>query len=177
MPQRAEGNRKRSPLNRRSRWTSTLLARLGIDTDSQIARKLGVSVAAVGQRRRRLEIPRSPDSRREGRRWTLKEEALLGELTDREVAQELGISLDSVARRRLELDIPGANGRGNRKPPEDLIGAQYVKAYRRGVRVADIARKHDRSHATVRRALRRYEARVESGRGASAQRRRKRAAS
>jgi len=141
-----------------------VIARMGVDTDTVIARELGVSISAIAQRRRRLGIARAPGAQLNGFPWTPAADALLGELPDREVASELGISLVTVERRRLALDLAGANGRGlgRRKRPAKLVGAKYIKAYRAGARVADLARKHGRSATAVRRALARYLRRVES---------------
>jgi hypothetical protein len=152
-----------------------VIARMGVDTDTAIARELGVSISAIAQRRRRLGIARAPDARLNGFPWTRAADALLGEVPDREVASELGISLVMVERRRLALDLAGANGRGigRRKQPAKIAGAKYIKAYRAGARVADLARKHGRSTTAVRRALARYLRRVESDR--SPRRRRARA--
>lgn len=144
-------------------WTPGVIARLGKDTDAAIARKLKISVSAVSQRRRRLGIPRSPQSRRESRRWTPAEDALLGTMSDREAAREIGVSRETVEGRRLELGVPSfgpAYRRGGLRRPADLAGARYEAARRHGQTVVEIARQYRVSASAVRKALLRYERRA-----------------
>jgi len=166
--------KRRRPVKRgirRDSWPQKMIARLGVDTDTTITRELGVSISAIAQRRRQLGIARAPAAKLNGFPWTPAADALLGELPDREVARELGISVATVERRRLVLDLSGVNGRRRRKRPAKLAGAKYIKAYRAGARVADLARKHGRAATRVRRALARYLRRVESDRSGPRRRR------
>lgn len=131
--------------------------RLGDVTDTLIAKLEGVSVSAITQRRRRAGIARARDPRHVI--WNADAESMLGMLPAREIASALGISRDTVARRLAAL---GAQAYGSPRPRKRLgvlDGALYVREVRAGARIADVARRHDRSHATVRLAIARYELR------------------
>ena len=137
-----------------------MIARLGIDTDTRIARALGITISAVAQRRRALGIGRSPRAQLEGRAWTRTEDRLLGMMSDREVAEEIGVSLASVERRRLALRIPAFHMKGAVRKLERLAGARYIQAYREGVTISGIAREHEVDRSSVSKALQRYQRRL-----------------
>jgi hypothetical protein len=144
---------------RPSPWTPAVIARLGVETDTQIARELRLSVSAVAQRRRQLGKPRSPRARLDGRRWTATEDRMLGTMTDREAAREIGVSVESVERRRVALGIPGWAQRGEPIALAKLAGAKYYEARAKGDQLAQIARRHKVSRASVAKAVQRYERR------------------
>jgi hypothetical protein len=87
------------------RWTKAMLARLGKEPDTKIARAMGVTSPAVRARRRSLEIARwsAPE-----RRWTKAEHALLGKLPDPVIARRLKLPVYAVKRKRWELGIAPA---------------------------------------------------------------------
>jgi hypothetical protein len=84
-------------------WSKEVLARLGKEPDTTVARRVGVTPGAVAHRRRRLGIPACG---RSARRWTKAEHSWLGRLTDQEVAHRLGINASSVWTERVRLGIP-----------------------------------------------------------------------
>src|SRR5438874_641700 len=81
----------------RHEWTEDEVALLGTDTDSAIAKLLGVGRHLVFEQRRRLGIPRIPN------RWTESEMHLLGTATDGQVARTLGRTEHSVRWKRQRL--------------------------------------------------------------------------
>jgi hypothetical protein len=151
------------PADHRGVWTPETLARLGVDTDSKIAKDLGLSISAVSQRRRALGIQRSPGAALEARTWTAAEDALLGRETDLAVGLRLGIPPAAVEQRRLRLGVAGYGVDPSLfQEPADLAGAEYDRAHRAGETLAEIARRHGVDRKTVERALLRYERRVEA---------------
>jgi hypothetical protein len=156
-------NIRRSIVSREAtRWTAKAVARFGVDTDTAIARDLGVSISAVGHHRRALGIALAPATNFTGRTWTPSEDRLLGKVSDPEAARKIGISRWTVERRRLALGIPAGDvrKRGERSNPRDLAGARYFKERRAGATIRAIARSYGIDRSTVSRALRRYEARL-----------------
>jgi transposase len=168
-PPRPTSNAK--PADSRGRWTPETIARLGVDTDTEIAADLQVTVSAVAQRRRALGIPRSPGAALQPRVWSAAEDRVLGTASDREVAEQLGVSVETVERRRVHLGVEAFNAVSTRRDPRKLSGARYLAAVRAKVPIADIAREHGISAATVRKALQRYNARELSESGDKPRRR------
>jgi hypothetical protein len=81
-----------APPPRRSRWTAGHLRRLGKVPDDDLARELGISRAAVRQKRYAVGIRLRP-----WRPWTAAERALLAEIhDDREAARRLGRSVKAI---------------------------------------------------------------------------------
>lgn len=83
-------------------------ALLGKLRDEKIARRLGISINAVKQRRTRLGIF-LPDKlrlpRRGQRPWTASELAMLGKINDREIARRFHRWVHHVRWKRQELGI------------------------------------------------------------------------
>ncbi|MGP0064553.1 MAG: hypothetical protein ACLQGP_13270 [Isosphaeraceae bacterium] len=86
----------------RHEWTEQENALLGTDSDSAIAKILGLSRHVVFDQRRRLGIPRIPN------RWTDAEIELLGTASDPEVALKLGRTVHSVRIKRTQIGVPSA---------------------------------------------------------------------
>lgn len=63
----------RDPERPSDRWTPEVLARLGREPDTVIARKLGMATSSVLSKRRRLGIPALPDARWRGRRRAVRQ--------------------------------------------------------------------------------------------------------
>lgn len=83
---------------------------LGRIPDARLARRLGVSAAAVGEARRARGIP--VHEKRRNRRpepldavW-VKVDPLLGQMPDTDIARRYGLSAQQVRARRARLDIP-----------------------------------------------------------------------
>jgi lambda repressor-like predicted transcriptional regulator len=151
---------------RSTRWTPDIIARLGVESDTTIARELGVSIAAVGQARKRLGIARSPLARMEGRAWTAAEDSMLGLMTDADLAAKIGVAPKMIWERRLALGIRAWRKGPSVKPLQDLAGARFIGDFEVGMPIADIARKHGISTSGVSNALDRYlirRARVRAG--------------
>jgi hypothetical protein len=145
------------------KWTPAVIARMGVDQDTAIARDLGCSISAVSQERNKRGIARAPAAALQPRAWTRIEDKLLGTMSDVELAAELNISKASVERRRVELGV-AAHGAGVQMDPSELTGARYVADHRAGMAVADIAHKHGVSRSTVAKAMKRYRAREQAER-------------
>jgi hypothetical protein len=92
------------PPRRPAFWTPERLALLGTTPDAEVARRLGLTAARVGYRRRVLGIPASR-AIREAAFWTPERVALLGTATDREVGRWLGVTAATVCARRQALEI------------------------------------------------------------------------
>jgi len=81
-------------------WTPEVLAMLGKKPDATIAKEIGVSVATVCTKRKKLGIPPITQFI-----WTDEAIALLGTAEDCVVAKRLGTSTSVVNRKRNELGI------------------------------------------------------------------------
>jgi hypothetical protein len=92
------------------RWSREAVARLGKESDTALAKALGITPGAVHYKRRSLGIPRF-DRRR---RWTTAERRLLGRVTDAELARRLGLHQGMVGKMRHGLGIPRAS-RGRKR--------------------------------------------------------------
>jgi hypothetical protein len=88
------------------RWTEEIVARLGKEPDSRIAKDVGVTAGAVGYMRRRLGIPACPREQA----WSDDEVALLGAAPDRDVARRIGRTAESVRAKRRSLGIASKKG-------------------------------------------------------------------
>ena len=84
-------------------WTPEEVARLGQDTDANIAEELDRTEESVRRKRNKLGIAASREWKRE---WTKAELKLLGKLTDKDVAEQLGCDRKTVITKRRELGIP-----------------------------------------------------------------------
>jgi len=85
-------------------WGPEDLALLGTMTDREVARRLGISIAAVNHKRRLLKIPAFRPAT-PMYRWTPATLSLLGRVPDPEVARRSGISGHAVRRKRRQLGI------------------------------------------------------------------------
>lgn len=81
-------------------WTEEQIVLLGTDTDTAIAKRLGLPQYTVENKRRRLGIPGFLEP------WRPAEIALLGKMTDRRVAQRIVRSVEAVRTKRQKLGIP-----------------------------------------------------------------------
>jgi hypothetical protein len=88
-----------TPDGRNWRWTPEVLAKLGQQSDSVVARELGVHRETVGSKRRALAI----HAKYPRHIWTRRDCALLGRMSDRAVARRLGVSLKAVVLKRRML--------------------------------------------------------------------------
>ena len=102
---RAKRRSLRIPKNEYLKWTPELIARLGKEPDSGIARSMGASPSAVCMKRRELKIPKFAKVRFN---WTVTRTKMLGKKSDRRVAESLGIPLKMVTKKRVKLGIPSA---------------------------------------------------------------------
>jgi len=85
------------------RWTKEQMALLGRESDIQVARRLGISAAAVWRKRVQLGIRAlTPKQHIE---WTKARSALLGKLSDKGLAKRWGGKAETIARKRTELGI------------------------------------------------------------------------
>jgi hypothetical protein len=84
------------------RWSPKILARLGKEADTRIARDTGIGFRTVRAKRQTLGIP--PFS--VWRPWRPEEDALLGTGPDQEIAERIGRSCMAVEARRQKLGIP-----------------------------------------------------------------------
>jgi DNA-binding CsgD family transcriptional regulator len=83
-----------------SPWTNGVLRRLGRDSDTEIARQLGLTAATVAKKRQEIG-----GSKWRLKRWAPREDAVLGTLPDREAARRLGRTYKAVKHRRHLLGI------------------------------------------------------------------------
>jgi hypothetical protein len=83
------------------RWSRKILARLGREPDTRIARDTGIGFRTVRAKREALGI--APF--RIWQPWRPEEEALLGTGPDQEIAEQLGRSRTAVQFRRVKLGI------------------------------------------------------------------------
>ncbi len=88
--------RQKLGIQRFRRWTPELIARLGHEPDSRIARELGISATSVHKKRWRHGIP--PFQAR--RQWRPEELEMVGTDPDEEVAERLGRTPEAVAKVR-----------------------------------------------------------------------------
>ena len=87
------------------RWVKAMVARLGKETDSSLAREMGLSPSAVHMKRESLGIPRFSRARR----WKASELRLLGRLSDAELGRRLGIAGAAVGVKRRSLGVSRAS--------------------------------------------------------------------
>jgi DNA-binding CsgD family transcriptional regulator len=92
--------RKKLGIERPRRWTPELVARLGRESDRQLARELGIAETSVRKKRRRHGIPPFQVKRR----WKPEELALVGTASDTEIARKLGRTPAAVAYARRRRD-------------------------------------------------------------------------
>jgi hypothetical protein len=83
-------------------WKPEEVALLGTLPDDEVARRLGCSISAVSQKRRREGIPNHP---RPGS-WTAAEDEAVRTLTPAEAAAATGRTLPAVYARRFVLSRP-----------------------------------------------------------------------
>ena len=83
------------------KWTKKLLARLGKELDTDIARSMGVVQSAVWRKRTGLGIPEFKSSK-----WTPEVLARLGKEPDGDIARAMGVSRQAVQTKRQCLGIP-----------------------------------------------------------------------
>jgi hypothetical protein len=86
------------------RWTPENIAKLGREPDKAIADSLGITVSAVGIRRRKLGIP--PLAKPQPR-WTKAMISRLGKEPDAVIASTYDLGFLAVYRKRRSLGIPG----------------------------------------------------------------------
>ncbi len=84
------------------RWTPQLVARLGRDTDKEIAQDVGLSKTRVGAIRSAMGIP----AVRQQRKWKPEEIALLGTAPDRVIAERLGRPVGNIRTMRHYYEVP-----------------------------------------------------------------------
>ena len=87
-------------------WTQKRMNMLGRFSDAELARRWGVTVNTVGNRRRKLGIEpaeASTDTKRHP--WTEEQLRWLGVQTDRQIAKTLGLSQTTVRQKREVLGI------------------------------------------------------------------------
>lgn len=87
----------------RQQWQEQAAPLLGRETDTEIARKLGVTPRQVGYLRSKLN-----KKARCAARWDLATLKKLGAVPDAELAQELGISVSAVKKKRRAYERPCA---------------------------------------------------------------------
>lgn len=97
------------PNHHQTRWTPANLSLLGRESDKGIAVSLGITVAAVGIRRRMLGIP--PPTKPRPRRWTRTMISKLGKVTDAVIASAYDLNYQAVVAKRRSLGIPGYRGK------------------------------------------------------------------
>jgi hypothetical protein len=96
-----------APPDRHRPWPPGIVARMGKEPDTSIARAMNVTAGAVTARRNALGIRRfQPD------RWSAEHLALLGTLPDSQIAQRVGVAVWTVGKKRRQLGVrPGLEGR------------------------------------------------------------------
>lgn len=85
-------------------------------SDTDVAKKLGISRAPVAVRRNNMGISRYVPEKKQWI-WLPEQDALLGIKTDSQVAAQLGIGRHIVALRRNQLGIPRQYTKGKVSPP------------------------------------------------------------
>lgn len=115
-------------------WNPERDALLGTDSDRNIATRLGVSPAAVWERRQKLGVAPYGGSDLHGGSdlyddfWTPERDALIGTVSDRQLAREWGLSQSTVWERRRKLHIPSRSQSYSRikwtAEQESLLGTQ-----------------------------------------------------
>ncbi|HMP80407.1 MAG TPA: hypothetical protein PKD54_13215, partial [Pirellulaceae bacterium] len=92
---------------RRSEWTKEMDAMLEVCSDREVARKLGVAMSSIRQRRRTIGVVSNKTSKpTQPPHWTAKADRRLGTMPDSALARELGTTKYHVRTRRLQLGIP-----------------------------------------------------------------------
>ena len=93
---------------KRHRWTADDDALLGTMSDSDLAARLGVSVAAARQRQHNRDTRPRDNVRKPKYSWTPERDALLGTMSDQKAAKKLGLTFSAARQRRVRLGIPAA---------------------------------------------------------------------
>ena len=94
------------PRIRKEIWTAEVLASLGKEPDSKIAKRFGFHVRSVLVKRQSLGIASHRNSL--AALWTEENLGLLGKISDYKMAAKLGKSAEVVRQKRIELGIPAA---------------------------------------------------------------------
>jgi len=87
-------------------WRKAEIALLGTDTDTEIAKQLGVSSSQI--RRKRMEYDITAFRSNSEIRWTKKHLSLLGRINDQELAYRMKVNPATVSKKRIELGIERA---------------------------------------------------------------------
>ncbi|PIW60829.1 hypothetical protein [Shewanella sp. CG12_big_fil_rev_8_21_14_0_65_47_15] len=99
------------------RWLASELALLGTLSDPQTGKLIGISPAAV--RNKRIEMKIKPLLSGKKFRWTKKRLALLGTMADERLAYRLKVTPNVISKQRIQLNIPVWTGhRGSWANPE-----------------------------------------------------------
>jgi hypothetical protein len=137
--------------NANYQWSPEQDALLGTDSDTAIARRLGVPLGTVRYRRGKLRIPSTSVDRVYD--WTPEKDALLGTASDMDVAIKLGITQKQAEYRRRKLRIAyyqgsstPASGHNHRSPRVDPQKYRHLLGV---LKDAEIAKIYKISRATV----------------------------
>jgi hypothetical protein len=95
------------PRIRKEIWTAEVLASLGKEPDSKIAKRFGFHVRSVLVKRQSLGIT-SYREKSLAKLWTEENLGLLGKISDYKMAAKLGKCAEVVRQKRIELGIPAA---------------------------------------------------------------------
>ena len=88
-------------------WTQKRLDMLGRFSDGELARRWGVTVNTIGNRRRKLGIePAEASTENKRHPWTEEQLQWLGVQADAQIAKALGLSQATVRQKREVLGIP-----------------------------------------------------------------------
>lgn len=99
---------------------------LGTEPDQQLARRIGCSTRAVGQRRTALHVPMW--GKRVRPNWA-KWGALAGQVSDRRLEEESGISSSAIAEYRERHGIPPCDRRNTDPVIADLRVTRHKLAH------------------------------------------------
>ncbi len=88
-------------------WKKTEIALFGTVSDAALAKRLGISTAAVCQKRHSLRIPAY---RKRFRVWGVTELNMLGRYSDAEIAKITHRPVEEVAEKRKSLKLPPVRG-------------------------------------------------------------------
>jgi hypothetical protein len=90
-------------MGRHSFWTAEKVALLGVQPDTEVANRFGVSRRAVAMQRYLRDIPVQGHNQRDHSKWGETELALLRSYTDKEIAKMTGRSVKDVAAKRRSV--------------------------------------------------------------------------
>lgn len=97
-----------SEKTRKKGWTADEIARLGVESDTAIARDLGINKSAVFKQREKLGIAAAKETQKKSPvyAWNAKSEKLLGTMPDSALAKVLGIGTSAARQARQRRGIP-----------------------------------------------------------------------